>query len=464
MTATSGMTVLAAVVALVLVGRVLLTVVARRMPLYWFERWALSYLMGTAVLSAIWIASSLLNDLTRPVWALSAVCAGAAIVAYHRGFRLRWFEQETTPEHEAGREGQGWPERLLGGLLILEFLVLVAASLRTSLGFDGLFNFEMKARLMFEHTAGRLPLAYLSDASRAWSHPQYPLMVPFAELWVYTWLGRVDHTAVKILFPLFYFSLVAIMCGFVRRMAGMRVALAVGVATGLMPPFTVLPGAASGYADVPLAAAIAGAVSFTAFTLRTGNPEAVTLAGVLLAIATWTKSEGALLAGCVGIAGAGLLHLRGSASIPFRRSSALIWIPAAAATPWIVVQARYGIPASDFLSVSVANVAANFNRLPAIGDLVVRELLRPGHWGLVWPAWGIAIVLAIRYRRMTDWFLIATVGIPLGLYVLPFMLSSWPDPTEHVRSALPRLLVPLAPVALAFTVVTLWNEWRVIRS
>ena len=125
-----------------------------------------------------------------------------------------------------GRGDSGWPDRLLVGLLILEFLALVAASLRTSLGFDGLFNFEMKARLMFEHPVGRLPLAYLSDASRAWSHPQYPLMVPFAELWVYTWLGRVDHTAVKILFPLFYFSLVAIMCGFVRRMAGVRVALA----------------------------------------------------------------------------------------------------------------------------------------------------------------------------------------------------------------------------------------------
>ena len=117
--------------------------------------------------------------------------------------------------------------------------------------------------------------------------------------------------------------------------------------------------------------------------------------------------------------------------------------------------------ASDFVSVSVANISANFNRLPAIGDLVFRELLRPGHWGLVWPAWGIAIVLAIKYRRIADWFLIATVGIPLGLYVLPFMLSSWPDPTEHVRSALPLFWSPRARGACVHF-RQLWNEWRLI--
>ena len=287
-------------------------------------------------------------------------------------------------------------------------------------------------------------------------------MVPFAELWIYRWLGRMDHAAVKILFPLFYFSLIALTCGAVRRFAGVRGALVVGVAVGLMPPFTLLPGASSGYADVPLAAAIAGGVSFTILALRTGNLEAVTLAGMLLAIATWTKTEGVLLAACLGMAGAGLLHFH--SPVPFRRSCALIWMPMLAATPWIVIHQHYGIPAPDFLPVSVANISANLDRLPAIAELVFRELLRPGHWGLIWPSWGVAILLAIKYRRVTDWFLIAAVALPLGLYVLPFMLSSWPDPTEHVRSALPRLLVPLVPVALAFTAVTLWHEWRVIRS
>jgi hypothetical protein len=36
--------------------------------------------------------------------------------------------------------------------------------------------------------------------------------------------------------------------------------------------------------------------------------------------------------------------------------------------------------------------------------------------------------------------------------VFIFVFSSWPDFTEHVGTALPRLIIPLAPVALFSTV------------
>jgi hypothetical protein len=455
----SAAAVVVAILLLLTAGYGLVALVARQMAMYWFERWAASYLIGMASLSVVWIISSVLIPTIHPIWLTSGCSAALGLAAYRRCTVARPGDRPSL-EASVGTCAFQWPDVILASILSLEFLSLTVASWRSSLGFDGVFNFELKARLMFEHSSGQLPLAYLSDVSRAWSHPQYPLMVPFGELWVYTWLGRVDQAAIKMLFPLFFFALVAFVCGAVRRVAGGRIALASGVGLGLMPPLTLLPGAASGYADVPLAAAVAGSVAFTFHALRKGDSEAVTVAGLLLAVATWTKAEGVVIAGTLGVLGVLCLRLQEreqAPSISLRHSLVLLWMPSVAAVCWLVVQYRYGIPAPDFVPLSARSVLDNAERLPIIADLIVRELVRPGHWGLVWPASAIAVVLAAGRQQgliASDRFLVGAIYFPLILYTLPFMLSSWADVGEHVRSALPRLLVPLSPVALLFTVVT----------
>jgi hypothetical protein len=290
-------------------------------------------------------------------------------------------------------------------------------------------------------------------------------MVPFGELWIYSWLGRVDHTATKLLFPLFYFSLIALVCGAVRRVAGLRPSLAAGAALGLMPPLTLIAGGASGYADVPLAAAMAGAVSFTWIALRTGAPDAAVLAGAMSAIAAWTKSEGIVLGGSIGFLVLVFRYVPArhfTCNLSVGASSAPILVPAIAIAPWMTLQHRYGIPPADFLPLTIANAVDNLHRVPVILELVVRELLRPGHWGLLWPAWCVAVVLVTTNPRrlVSDLFLIGTVALPLVLYVVPFIFSSWTDVDQHVRTSLPRLLIPLAPIACWSTAATFWRECR----
>jgi hypothetical protein len=440
------------------VGHALIGFLARHTKLYWFERWALAFLVGTAAVSGLWLAFGAFYGVIRPVWLLSLL----SLVIMFCGARSEVHRQRAHRAAADRRTQKTWTGKapldvMLSVVLAVEFLALLLASLRTPLGWDGLFNFELKARLIFENDpSGTFPWAYLSDASRAWSHPQYPLMVPFAEFWIYSWLGRVDQGAVKILFPLFYFSLIGLVCGMVRRISSIRISLLTGIAAGLLPPLTLLPGAASGYADVPLAAAAVGSVCFAFLALRTKNAEAWLLAGVLSAIATWTKAEGVLLAGCVAVAAFAALKTASDPVVPMRP---LLWIPLATAMPWLLVQQRYGMPASDFMSLSIADTLTSLGRLQGVATTIGAELLRPGHWGLIWPAWGAAIVLVVARRRApaSDWFLIGSVVLPLVLYLVMFTWSAWPDPLEHVRTAVSRLLVPLAPVALMFTIVTFYS-------
>jgi hypothetical protein len=354
-----------------------------------------------------------------------------------------------------GGPGEGAPgdratavDVALAVVLVAQVAALFAAASHTQLGWDGMFNFEMKARLAFEHTpSGQLPRGYFADASRTWSHPHYPLLVPFTEFWIYSWLGRVDQTAVKVIFPMFYLSLAGAFAGAVRRIAGRRGAMLGVIALGLLPPLTLLPGAASGYADVPLAAGLAGAVLFALIGLTSGNRDTIVLGAALSAAVVWTKSEGVMLAAAIAVAGVAIG--RGRAVI-------LVWLPAAAAIPWLAFQHIYGQPGADFRPVAPLLLVA---KLPEIVAMFARELLRPGHWALIWPVFFLTTAaMAFRRSSAADRFLAAAVVIPLSVYPLVYAFSAWPDVRDHMGSSLPRIMVPLAPLALVFIIRRLHVE------
>jgi hypothetical protein len=438
--------------ALLVVGGVgygVLILVAREMPLYWFESWALAFLLGMGAVSLAWVILMPTYGTVGPVWALSA-------------FALAVFLMALRPMIAAHQRGtaSGRPTGLVvacSALLILEFCAIVLASLHLSLGSDGLLNFELKARIAFEHQpVGQLPLAYFADTSRFWSHPRYPLLVPFAEFWIYSWLGHVDQSAIKLLFPLFYFSLTAMTCGAVRRLTNGRIAIATGVALGLLPMLTVgQGGATSGFADIPLAAAAVAAVSCTILAIKTSNARAFLLAGALSTVGAWTKVEGLVLALYLGVASLGaVLWMRRhnpSRSVSVFAAAASLWMPLTVMLPWMFLQQRYGMPEGDF-QLSPAVALAHLDRLPVVIRLVAHELLRRD-WALIWPAFACAVALTI-WRR--EWnpitaVLAGAVIVPLSAYILIFLFSAFADVTQHVETSIERLLIPLAPTALILT-------------
>ena len=433
----------AALTVLLVLGDGVLRMAARGVRLAWYERCALAWLCGTGAATIAWVLLAPAYRWLSPVWLVTAMALMLALAARRPDARRKG----------SGAAGVTFSptDAMLAAVVLLQVGVLCAAAMWTTLGWDGLFNFELKARIAFEHSpAGQLPAAYFQDATRSWSHPRYPLLVPFTEFWIYSWLGRIDQSAVKIVFPLFYCSLIALVCGAVRRVASLRWALVTAIGLGCLPVLTLLPGASSGYADVPLAASACGAACFAFGALRTQDARYVNLAAALLAVAVWTKAEGAILAGAIG-----LTALAAAGSTARRRFSALVWVPALAVASWYAVLTFHGAEAAkDFHAPGSQELASTIDALAAVWPAVMRELIRPGHWGLIWPAFFAAVLFMMTARQSTraDWFLVGAVVIPLGVYAALYLFSAWPDVREHVGFSLPRLLVPLAPVATFFVV------------
>jgi hypothetical protein len=443
-------------------GYAIVVPLTREMRLYWHERWSAAWLIGCGVGACAWFVMMPLYGWITPIWLLTAVLGGVTAVVAVRGGRAEALRYQTSSRIQAlryqtssrnqvaqgfspaSRSDDHWSvvDVALAVVLMFQVAVLFLIAFRTPLGWDGLYNFEIKARLAFEHTpVGQLPLAYFSDPAQKASHPHYPLLVPFTEFWVYTWLGRIDQSAVKVLFPVFYLSLIGFVAGVVRRIANRRAATIAAIALGSLPPLTLIPGAASGYADVPLAAAVAGAISFALVGIAQTRRDAFALSAALLAVAVWTKSEGLLFALAIG-----------AFAVALKPVAVSMWsIPLFAGLPWTAFQFIFGQPGGDFQSVSASIFVENLHRLPTIAMLVARELVRPGHWALLFPVFFCLLAVAVKRRASAvDLLLAAIVVVPLAAYGLMYVFSAWPDMREHVGTSLSRVLVPVAPLALIF--------------
>jgi hypothetical protein len=460
--------VVAAVSTLLAFGHGLTRWLAQETTFMWSERAGIAFLLGTGAASMLWAILMPLYAIVSPVVVLSTVAWALAGISLMRDRGpVKTTASEPQGRLEAAFNATGAPETsqtarvttiALTMVVIVEFVALIAASFGSGLGFDGIFNFEMRARIAFEHsTQGQIPLAFFSDESRMWSHLRYPLLVPFAEYWIYAWLGRVDQVVVKILFPLFYVALVCAVAGAMRRATGTVASVAAVIAIGTLPAMMVIPGATSGYAEVPLAATFAAAVGCALVAVTTGHPHTFRVCGALLAIAAWTKAEGAILALCLAAS---------AAVVAGRKAIPLFALPCAVIASWAAFQHLYGLPDQDFPSLSPYVAVANIDRIPTIARVVMREFLTPGHWGLLWPAFAVMCAMAIRRGnwRNADVIVVAAVCIPLCIYPATYLFSSWSDVDAHVSASFIRLLVPLAPPAIVFTFAQLWRPPAAVRS
>jgi hypothetical protein len=129
----------------------------------------------------------------------------------------------------------------------------------------------------------------------AWSHPDYPLMLPLgvARLWAYA--GQETLAAPALIAAVFLAASVATLVASVTAWRG----LAAGLTSGIMllaAPFYVRH-AASQYADIPLAFFLLATVSLAAASREAGSGATMKMAaaGIAAALAAWTKNEGLML-------------------------------------------------------------------------------------------------------------------------------------------------------------------------
>jgi hypothetical protein len=422
-------------------GLVLLTVPSERQTTI-IETLCFSLLLGAGLVSLSSFAFGYLVSGQALRLTISALCLTL--------FVLGWRKNRPTLDRWSAPPKNNRDWLLLGAALALICLAFWFSKMRT-LGWDGLLNWEIKARIAFL-SGGSIPLNFFSDPTRFWSHQEYPLLLPLTEAWMYSWMGRADQGMIKILFPILFMAAIGLLFVGVSR-DGLRphttprLWLALALLTTAKVIIVGEGSMASGYADFPMAVFYLGAVILLLEFCEDGGMRVARLFGLVAGFLCWVKVEGAILWIC--LVSLAVIHI-------IQRRAWRNFVPIVFPGLTIVIGWRIFLfivnrsTGQDFLPLTLTTLRNNLWRVPHIALAALHELLRWRRWGILWIAVAAVTVFLIFNRRQKyPLILPATVILPILLYASVYLFSAW-DFLLHMDNSFPRLLshVSLAAVLM----------------
>jgi hypothetical protein len=401
----------------------------------------LSWLFGVCAISfLIWLGGSFasgafLQSFVGLVAILFAIAGRRSIVRQHAQIRVP--------------RPRGLGEWILSGILLMEMATICWVSFKHTLGWDGLLVWEIKARYAFLN-GGVLPAAYFRGIGRSFSHLDYPLAIPFTQLWLYLWLGEANQFWAKTIFPIFYSAGAVLLALSGSRITEKRwIGLTLAVLLFFVPQASLSTGSAIvGYADFPLAIFYLAAVGYLLLAVRAqdaGGGVLPIFAGCLTCL-PWIKNEGCILWAVVAGVTA-ILILSGRLS---RRFWFALLPGICVVVTWrIFLHTVHVVSTSDFVSINRETLLTHVRWLPSIYRVILIEVSTGQDWGVFWGVAAVAFgFLIFRWRYLVERLLTVFVWAPLTLYSLTYLFSSWNHYVDHVASSIARLLMQLVPVTM----------------
>jgi hypothetical protein len=414
---------------------VTMSIFARQGRINFVECACLAWLLGVGIVSLLlWIFGWFCSGFVLQI-VVAVVCVALAFF----GWRLK----RNANANFALPKPRNVTEWILAAIIAAEIAILLLVSFKHTLGWDGLLNWEMKARYAFLN-GGVIPSSYYAGAERLFSHPEYPLGIPNTESWLYLWMGEPNQFWVKIIFPLFYAACAPLLALLVARLSDKRL---IGLATAALLPFvpsiSASPGGiVVGYVDVPLSVFYLAALGYLLLWFKSDKREFLFVFAACSALLLWIKSEGIIL-------WAVLTLLAFALSISKRRvPHFVLWILPGIALlfAWrIFLKVVHCRPPSDFYRVTVSLLRDNAGRFGEILRTLLAELSEPVHWSIFWLVAGVAVIYLLASRKIEKLVLAVAVIFPIVFYSATYLFSTWPSYTAHMTSSMPRLLLHVMP-------------------
>jgi hypothetical protein len=413
---------------------------------------ALAWLFGGGIVSLLlWTGGLLMSGYASQLCVTgAAVALTVAGVSAARRARMSCFFPKP-------RNVTEW---LLMSAIGLQFLFMLYRAFSHGLGWDGLLNWEVKARYAF-FNGGVLPPAYYSSETHVITHPAYPLLIPMTELWLYLWMGEANQFWIKLIFPLYYIAAAILLVTAGRRLTNARWPGLVAAALFFFVPFlTTAPGCATGgYVDVPLSVFYLAAIAYLILFAVEREAYAWRIFALSVAFLPWLKREGTIL-WAISAACAALVIWQARAG---KRAIASLLPGAVLIVAWqAFLHLMRTTETREFVPMSLVAFQANATRTIPICKMVIAEMATVSNWSLSW--FGVALAFATLAWRARDsrFFLVAAaVATPIAAYAGTYLFSNWPDYRLHFEASFSRLLLHVMPVAwLAIAMALPWPTWK----
>ncbi|HCE44751.1 MAG TPA: hypothetical protein DET40_14510 [Lentisphaeria bacterium] len=337
--------------------------------------------------------------------------------------------------------------------IIVMFMIVCAHSLLMPLyEWDAFAIWGLKAKVIFHEGLGS---GYFSNPNLAYSHLDYPLLVPFLMgLGTYSSLSHGDENACKLIFPFFYLAFVCLIYTAARWKLAQKHALLLTAIFASTPALVRWSGA--GTADMVLSFFYAGSIFYLIKFFDDGKFYNLSISILFSSFCLFTKNEGLPLVAiniCALfiflLASRKLLYLVLYAAVPFILCA-----------PWFIFS--YGIPRlheNYVASLTFAHFTGNIDRLRLVIPEMLGQFLSLKTWGLIWLLMLAAMIDGLKHFKekavLLLWFLF--LG-HLLLYAMIYMI--YPNNlTELIPQTIDRLYLHVLPAGVLIIIMHLSGRY-----
>ena len=297
-----------------------------------------------------------------------------------------------------------------------------------------------------------IPHNFFSRITHNFPNPDYPLLVPLAEVWIYTFLGNLNDLLVKAIFPMYFLSILVVFFFLLKRFMSRNKALLFTFLLATIPQFNHF--ATIGYTDLILAYYYSIAVMFLYLWMREQNPRFLILSGLFSGFAVWTKNEGAVLC-LVSLMLLGLFLVKNFKRKLIGQLVAFLLIVALISGPWLALKASTHLDSQLFRFSSmglkrITDISGKLDWIPVILYEFQKQFFGPKKWNLIWILFLVVLIFNFR-RSISDNLQYLTLSIILVIFFYGgvYLLIPVEGPINwYLSSAVSRLFIHFAPVTV----------------
>lgn len=351
-------------------------------------------------------------------------------------------------------------DMFLGAGILFEVLyAFFRALIKPIESYDAIAIYAIRSKIFF--LAKAIPQDYFASIARAFPHADYPLNIQLFETFLYTSMGNLNDQLVKVIFPLFFVTILCMLYFAVRRFAGRTYALVFTFILAGIPHFNNY--ATNAYLEVPLAFYIfASAIFLLRWMEDNSITGALLLSAVCAGLAGWTKNEGLMY--CVIYIALVFFYtaskLRNISRKDIFRVVLYSGVIICILLPWTVIKAKWHISNDEIslANLNPANLARQLHKLGPVFYEFQKQLFGPKKWNIFWPVFILAAIF--NHRKLTAFpyrYAAAVIFMALGGYVLFYMIS-YVDVTFFASKTWARFMLDFLPIAVYILAVLLKED------
>ena len=413
-----------AVAAITFIGfNILYPVSFRRSGLHIIEKAFVSYGVGIGFVTLEMLALFLLKkdfsifNMTAP-WA-PFFCINLFIY-------LRDRNKHSKVQKETQKGGNGLLKIFLVTAIAFEALYVVFRTMIKPIeSYDAVAIYAIKSKIFY--LAGAIPQDFFQTLAAAFPHPDYPLNIPLVETFIYIFMGSLNDQLVKVIFPLFFFGILALLYYGIRRFASASYALLFVFLLATIPQFNEY--ATNAYLDLPFAYYYFASFIFLFLWFKDNKDTgSLVVSAIMAALSAWTKNEGLMYCGInILLIGSFLFFERNKISMKnILQVIAYISIIAVISLPWIFIKKTWNITNSD-VGATALTPFGFLGQLYKLGPIFYefqKQFFGPKKWNLIWPVF--LFVLAFNYKNVLkglNKYIALSIVFIVGGYVFIYLIS-----------------------------------------